>query len=168
MHIKMVFAVVLLVTFYTTAGASPQHSKRDAAIARSVRQVLASKPEYTKVNFEVDDAIVNLKGEMRLLSERDALVRSVRRIQHVSRVENGIVLLPANVSDERLSSAVKERLESAGFGYLRFQAHEGWVQVEGNVKTQQDAARLADTVRTIAGVKEADFQKVHVVSSNKN
>jgi hypothetical protein len=89
--------------------------ERNGAIAH-VRQVLGSKPEYARVSFEVDDAVVTLKGDRGLLSERNTLVQSVQRIQHVSRVVNGIVLLPANVSHERLSAAVKERLESAGFG----------------------------------------------------
>lgn len=133
-----------------------------------MQELLRSKTEYAHVKCEVDDAIVTLSGDVKLLSERRALEQSIKRMKHVSRVEDKIVLLPANISDEQLRAGIRKRLESAGLSHLKFKAHEGWVQVEGQVHNEQERERLTDMLRGVPGVKEADFQKVRAVSSNKS
>jgi osmotically-inducible protein OsmY len=165
---RSLLLVGLLCAVALAAVASPQRSKRDTELLQKVQEFLRSKAEYAHVKCEVDDAVVTLSGDVKLLSERRALVHSVKRIQNVSRVDDRVILLPANLSDQRLSAAVRERLESAGLSHLKFKAHEGWVQVEGQVHNEQERQRLMDMIRGLPGVKEADFQKLRAVSSNKS
>ncbi len=47
-------------------------SKLDTEIAQSIQKLLNGKPEYRKVTFGVDDAVVVLSGSVELFSQMEA------------------------------------------------------------------------------------------------
>lgn len=157
---KAPIVALVLSVLLTVVYASPHRSRRDAEIKQTVERFLAAKPEYANVTCYVDDAIVTLTGHVRLLTERRALEHSVKGMKQVARLEDKVILMPANVPDEKLLGAVRERLEASGFGHLTFRAHEGWVELAGSVKSQEERARVMDMIWGTPGVKEADFQKL--------
>jgi osmotically-inducible protein OsmY len=126
----------------------------DAEISRKVAKYLSSHSEYQKVTFTVEDEIVIVSGKVALWSQRSSLEWSLRRMEHVRKVENQVVLDPPPVSDEMLRARMGKALTAAGFAELVFQAHQGRVILRGSVRTRSQWARLQELAGNVDGVRE--------------
>ena len=129
-------------------------SDRSDEIGRRVAKLLAAHREYQNVTFQVEDEVVTVSGRVPTWSNRNDLAWSVRRIEHVRSVRNEVVLDPPAISDEVLRGRVKRALNAAGFGEIRFQAHEGMVILTGTVRKRQESTRVQDVAVSVEGVRE--------------
>jgi len=133
--------------------ASPQHGV-DARISTQVTRMIANHQEYSKVRFQVEDAVVTLEGAVRLESERRVLIRSVKGLSDVAAVRSNVLLDPPAVADDVLFPRVRQGLESLHLPQLRVSVHEGLVTVSGSVASNRERQAVLSAIRATDGVKE--------------
>ena len=145
-----------LLVFLSPVQLTASASGVDQRIEQRLAGYIAGTPAYSHVRYTVDDAIVSLSGTVALHSERRALVLHVRHMAEVAGVRNQILLDPPPVPDETLYHAVHRQLSAAGHPEIKFAAHEGWVRLAGELRTEHDRDALIALVQNTAGVKEVE------------
>lgn len=127
-------------------------------IAQNVQKLVNAKPEYRKVTFGVDDAVVVLSGTVELFSQKQELESRVRGTKKVARVENLIVLTPTVVEDQILYGRVQDRLALLRLEQIRFTVHEGLIVLSGSVRNHSDLSRALMAAWNTPGVREVRDQ----------
>lgn len=148
-----VFVAVLLVTALSASSRGV-----DARIRARVGHFIADHATYSHVQFQVEDAIVRLKGTVELESQRQALVREVKALPEVAGVRSTVLLDPPAPPDDVLYPRVLESLKSLHIPSLRVSVHEGLVTVAGSVRHEHDREAVVATAQGTAGVKEVVSQ----------
>lgn len=149
-------------------------SRNDGPIQQKVTGLLQSKPEFQKVNSNVEDGIVTLTGTVEVYQKKLDVEKKVRKTKDVKGVRNLVEVAGNSVSDQRLQAELNKKLvyERVGyrdntFSYYTLGVKDGVVTVGG--ETYNDVARDAalSEVRHMAGVKDViDNIKVLPVSIN--
>jgi osmotically-inducible protein OsmY len=149
MKSKALIATVLLAVALPLTA-----SDYSSEIEKEMVQLLSRNPAYKQVTFSVEDEIVTLAGKVPLWSNRTDLEWSVRRVGHVRKVLNQVVLDPPAVPDEVLRGRMKRALTERGFAQIKFQAHEGRVVLTGATRTRSQWTRIQDLAWSVEGVRE--------------
>jgi osmotically-inducible protein OsmY len=147
-------ACLLLAVASVSFAQRHRGGRYDDQIRAAVTKLLAERSNYKNVKSEVSDSVVTLTGSVELPSTRRHLVASIRRIQHVSRVDNDVVLDPPAESDQAVIGRLQQRLEDAGLKGITCRVREGAVTLEGIVRNNRDRERTVRLVKETPGVKE--------------
>ncbi len=154
--------LVLVCTMALAVVAQERHTPRpgrfDPAIEQTVAQYLDGKAEFEHIHFGVDDSVVTITGSVRLHSERLRLESQVRGMRHVIAVRSFVLLDPVPVSDDLLSGRIRSALRGANLDHLQVVAHEGRVELAGDVQDRQQWSRAVNLVWETPGVREAEFR----------
>jgi osmotically-inducible protein OsmY len=142
----------------TQTRTAPKPGRFDARIEQRLAKELHGKAEFGRVRFGVEDGVVTLAGKVRLHSERMNVENRARSLEHVSAVRNFIVLDPPVVSDDLLFDRLRTVLRDANLEHLNVKAHEGRVELSGEVYNRQQWSRAVNLVWNTLGVREAEFQ----------
>ena len=158
--------ILLLTTTYSQTRMAPRPGRFDAGIEQQLANDLRGKQEYQDISFGVEDGVVTLAGNVRLHSERLALETRVRSLKHVAAVRSFVLLEPPTVADDILSGQLVAALRRADLEDLRVTAHEGKVEIAGDVTDRRQWSRVVNLVWSTPGVREADFRLRLMNSSN--
>jgi osmotically-inducible protein OsmY len=142
----------------TQTRTAPKPGRFDARIEQRLAKELHGKAEFERVRFAVEDGVVTLAGKVRLHSERVNVENSARSLEHVFAVRNFIVLDPPVVADNLLFGRLRTALRDAKLEHLHIEAHEGRVELSGDVYNRQEWSRAVNLVWNTPGVREAEFQ----------
>src|SRR5579864_1327998 len=109
--------IVVMGSLILAAAASPRGT--DARIRNRVADLIAKHEEYSHVQFQVDDAVVTLKGTVQLESQRRSAVREVKALPGVAAVHTNISLNPPALPDDVLYPRVLHRLAGLHLAQLQ-------------------------------------------------
>jgi osmotically-inducible protein OsmY len=149
-------ALVCVLTLCAQAVQSQGGGRYDQQILSNLARVMAGDPEYRHVTVTAEDGIVTLAGSVALDRARRSLEVRVKHIQHVTGVENQLVLKPPALTDNILCGRLQETLADAGYQGIAIEVHDGVAVLKGTVPTQRDWNRVKEIAGRTQGVKEVD------------
>jgi osmotically-inducible protein OsmY len=162
---------LLTLAMLSPASLSAAESVRAKQLATDVESALLRLPYYDvfdNLGYELGDhGTVTLTGQVRTPWLKNSAERAVKRVPGIDTVVNNIEVLPVNINDDRIRTAVYrslffdstlDRYAMGANPSIRIVVKNGRVTLEGFVGNEMD--------KTIAGMKARQVFGVFEVNNN--
>ncbi|CUI17435.1 Conserved hypothetical secreted protein [Candidatus Protochlamydia naegleriophila] len=160
----------------------------DQEINRKLQDKLGSgwfSKGYQNVSFDVHNGIVNLRGSVDTLENKNNVEDSVRKIDGVRQVNNQITIVKensdtysdselqdsekkyprdsaSNFQDRQLNAKIRDKLSNGWFSKdyetLVIRTTNGVVVISGTVDKQEDVQKINDQLKEIEGIRSINNQ----------
>ena len=135
-------------------------SKSDKVLQEDIINELAWDPSVnaTRIGVAVKDGVVTLTGHLDTFAEKEAAIRSLRRISGVKAIAVEVDVKPSGEhkrSDPDIANSVEVALKwhtSIPADAIRPTVEHGWVTLEGEVEWDFQRRSAEKAVRTLVGV----------------
>jgi len=135
-------------------------SKSDKVLQEDIINELAWDPSVnaTRIGVAVKDGVVTLTGHLDTFAEKEAAIRSLRRISGVKAIAVEVDVKPSGEhkrSDTDIANSVEVALKwhtSIPADAIRPTVEHGWVTLEGEVEWDFQRRSAEKAVRTLVGV----------------
>ena len=152
-HLILGLALALSLSALAQAG-----GKYDQQIQNDMTKYLQKHKEFQDVHATVEDSVVTLDGNVKLLVNKLDADKKAHGIDHVQAVRNNIQV-EGNVPDDQLQNKLADKLRYDRIGYgivfnsLSLAVQNGIVTVSGNVHDYPSRDSALAIVETTPGVK---------------
>ena len=173
---------------YSSQNSDNQRTTSDQEINKKIHDTLSSgwfSKGFQNVSFDVNNGIVNLRGSVDTLENKNKVEESVRKIEGVRYVNNQINIakeksdtysesqlqdsekkypqdFASNSEDRQLNAKIRDKLSngwfSKGYETIVIRTTNGVVVISGSVDKPEDIKKINDEIKNIEGAKSINNQ----------